>query len=231
MKARLQMANKQGENGIDWTDWTWNVVKGKCAYGRCFYCYMKRMPPSDPTLRFVERELHWKPRQPCKVFVGSSLELLDPAVPSDWIQRIIDKISLNPEVTYQFLSKNPRRYAEFNFPENCWLGTTWDGLRHAALNIEFLEECAQPDLVHFVSFEPVLSEPPADVLCDSTVDWIIIGADSNDGAVKPPDRWADILIEQARLLDIPVWVKDNYRYAGRIKEAPSVLLAGQLALL
>jgi protein gp37 len=172
-------------------------------------------------VRVSEKELEWCPPEPSKIFVGSSLELFDPAIPGDWIQRIIDMTASHPENVYIFLSKNPSRYAEFSFSSNCWLGTTWDGLDHTKHNVELLLECAQSDVVRFVSFEPLLAEPPGDILSEG-IDWIIVGANSNPGAPKAPDSWADMLIQQAEDLNIPVWVKGNYRYRQRIKKAPAL---------
>jgi hypothetical protein len=33
------MLNKQGPGKIDWTDYTWNPISGKCHHN-CSYCYM-----------------------------------------------------------------------------------------------------------------------------------------------------------------------------------------------
>jgi len=54
------------------------------------------------------------------------------------------------------------------------------------------------------------------------LDWIIIGADSTRGAKKPPQKWADWLIETAMEYNIPVFIKDNYGYPEIIKEFPKV---------
>ena len=74
------------------------------------------------------------------------------------------------------------------------------------------------DSFRFVSFEPLLGDPENILQLIKELDWIIIGADSNQGADKPPMEWANSLIEAARANNVPVFVKDNYGYRVRIKE-------------
>jgi protein gp37 len=121
----------------------------------------------------------------------------------------------NPKHTFQFLTKNPKRYVEFELPQNAWYGTTDDGTGRTRNNIYELTDISHRTI--FVSFEPLLTWVD---FFDPLVDWIIIGANSNRGAKKPPIAWADSLIIHAQLFDIPIWVKDNYNYPQKIKEFP-----------
>lgn len=216
------MLNKQGPGKIDWTSFTWNPVKGVCRHG-CDYCYMKRIYERfklNPKIRFDEKTLKCKfPEEPSKIFVGSSHDIFGDWIPDDWIERIIAVTKEHPQHTFQFLTKNPKRYREFIYPENCWLGMSIDtNKRWVKLCREFL--VGREGLTDFVSFEPLLEELDVEL---NNLDWIIIGANSNPGAPKPPNEWADKLIIQARKLNIPVWVKDNYKYPTRIKEWPKPL--------
>ena len=72
--------------------------------------------------------------------------------------------------------------------------------------------------IRFVSFEPILAPVDPDLF---GISWIIIGANSNRGAEKPPTEWADRLIKLARESNVAVFVKDNYGYPERIKDFPS----------
>ena len=95
---------------------------------------------------------------------------------------------------------------------------TWEAERD---NIDDLVECVQSCLsLHYVSFEPLLERVDPDLF---GISWVIIGADSNRGAKKPPKEWADIIIGAARKKSIPVFVKDNYGYDQKIKEMPITL--------
>lgn len=210
------MAQKQGEGKIDWTDWTWNPIKGKCGYN-CEYCYMhdirKRFKLKEE-LRLDEKELEWNPPKMSKVFVCSSLDIMHRDIPDLWIDRVIGAIEENPDCIYQVLSKNPPRLDVYEWPSNAWLGATFDGLE---LTMENVVNLAQLDHsgVKFISFEPLLSYPTFEVDADmlwawEKIDWMIIGADSRRGAKKPPFEWAARLMEMARETDTAVWVKDNY---------------------
>lgn len=220
------MLNKQGPGKIDWTDWTWNPITG-CLHG-CEYCYMLRMakrfqgimePKFHPD-RVEKFQNDGRVKSGHKIFVGSSGDMWGEWVPKDWIHVLFYKaVHRRPDVIFQFLTKNPERYWEFDFREyqNCWFGTTVDGTDRTELNLSCLVNAIDNQGIKFVSFEPLLDNVDPDL---REVDWIIIGADSTRGAKKPPKKWADTLIEQARDLSTPVWIKDNYGYPEIIKEWP-----------
>jgi len=207
--------NKQNPKMIDWCDFSWNPIKGLCKHN-CVYCYMKRIYSRfklDPKLRFDIKELNCKqPKKPSKIFVGSSHDVFGDWIPTRWIKRIIDVAAANPHNIYFFLTKNPKRYHEFHFPSNCWLGTSIDTQKRT-VNIVYMKN-NHPNK-KFISFEPMLAEISITL---EGFDWIIIGGDSNPGAAKPPDMWADLLIAEARKYNIPVWIKDNYKYRRIQKE-------------
>ena len=222
------MLNKQGPGKIDWTDYSFNPQSG-CLHN-CPYCYCQRLverfdfdfkPKFHPKRLNDLNRLKGKPNQ--KIFVGSSGDTFGSWVPSENIQKILDTVKGYPEHTFQFLTKNPGRYMEFHLPDNGWYGTTVDGTARTVMNGQILplifgQQRIKNNHIKFISFEPLL-HPTVEDLKD--INWIIIGADSNRGARKPPDEWADRLIELARFHDCAVWVKDNYGYHTRIKEFPS----------
>lgn len=214
--------NKQGPGKIDYCDFTWNPIAG-CKHG-CLYCYVKAMAKRfgsnlmEP--KFCPERLNEpaKLKTPSKIFVGSSGDMWGSWVDSELIIDVIHRCATHAQWhTYQFLTKNPQRYFGFVPFPNCWYGTTIDGLPFTHGNLEKLVHSTKGAKVRFISFEPLLG-PVHPNLYD--IDWIIIGADSTRGAEKPPDKWADTLIDYAKGTNTAVWVKDNYRYSEIIKEWP-----------
>lgn len=221
------MLNKQGPGKIDWTDWSWNPIAGKCKHG-CPYCYMHRFwhmagnPEPHLKAKDLEKIHRVKKAKPGdKIFVGSSTDMWGDWVDNQLIRMVLDTITSLP-YTFQFLTKNPTRYADndlLDYLDNCWFGTTVDGTKRTAGNDHTLvwATSAYCRITRFISFEPLLRPVDPDLF---GIQWIIIGADSNKGAEKPPKEWADRLIRKARINNIPVWVKDNYGYPETIKEFP-----------
>lgn len=216
--------NKQGPGKIDWTDYTWNPISG-CLHG-CDYCYMRRMEKRFPAVMkpafHPERLMQpAKVKKPSFIFTGSSGDMWGEWVDERHIRAVLKSCEDSPQHTFQFLTKNPGRYMEFKPLENCWYGTTVDGTDRTKTNDIKLFYPGLGDSffdgMRFVSFEPLLK--PVYSFMEG-IDWIIIGADSTRGAKKPPKEWADRLIDQAREMSIPVWVKDNYGYPRIIKERP-----------
>ena len=207
---------KQGEHKIDWCDYTWNPISG-CKHG-CPYCYLHRIG-CDMTPRVHEHKLDepFQYKNKKYIFVGSSGDVFGDWVDKENIEEVIKVCRDNPQHIFMFLTKNPKRYNEFEFPENCWCGTTWDGREETKENVEILKKQDVP--LRFISFEPLLTEPPTDIL-DENIKWIIIGADSNKGADKPPLEWIDILHKQAKKHSISMWIKDNYGFPQKVKNRP-----------
>lgn len=223
------MLNKQGPGKIDWTDWSFNPITG-CEHG-CPYCYMLRMEKRFPgTMKpkfkpeYLDRfQTVRKVKSGDKIFVGSSGDMWGDWVPKEWIHTFFYKaVRKRPDVIFQFLTKNPERYWDFDFREynNCWFGTTVDGTERTEFNLSCLVNAIDHQGLKFVSFEPLIKEPEIDPRDFEELDWVIIGADSSRGAKKAPQSWAESIIDLARDNSIPVFVKDNYGYPETIKEFP-----------
>lgn len=115
--------------------YTWNPLAGECPH-HCNGCYvggkiapwMKRMGNvkyyGEP--RLVESELKTPLVIPegYVIFVQSCGDLFANAIPSAFIQRILDHIEKYPQTPTLLQSRNPRRFSEFDIPKNCILGTT-----------------------------------------------------------------------------------------------------------
>jgi len=218
--------NKQGIGKIDYCDYTWNPISG-CLHA-CPYCYMMRMEKRFPGImkpKFHPKRLSqpMRVKKPSIIFTGSSGDMWGGWVDSEQIDDVLDVCTVfASHHTYLFLTKNPKRYGDFRAIENGWYGTTVDGTERTKNNIRDLVYYAQVGMAgRFISFEPLLAPVKPDLF---GIQWVIIGADSTRGAVKPPDEWADTIIEEARKNNIPVWMKDNYGNELQIKEFPEGLI-------
>ncbi len=113
---------------------TWNPVVG-CLHA-CIYCWAKDyaiklagmgVQPYKgrgfaPTL--AAWRLDKKFSKGSFVFVCDMGDLFGDWVPKDWILKVLDVVAKNPETDFLFLTKNPKRYLEFNFGDNVILGAT-----------------------------------------------------------------------------------------------------------
>jgi protein gp37 len=215
---------------IEWTDYTWNPVvgcyhwKNLCAAGRV--CYARKMArrqrhKCEKCYKFIphihEERLQdpYKLRKPAKVFVCSMGDLFGEWVPDEWIEKIIDIASHNSHLIFQFLTKNPARYREFQFPPNCWLGTTVNRQSDVYRIVDLVE--GNERNIKFVSFEPLYGE--IRIPDRKYVDWIIIGAQTNPHWLPKPE-WVKSLIEQARDIGAAIFLKDNLNWPVKIQEFP-----------
>lgn len=189
---------------IEWTQFTSNPVRGKCLHA-CPYCYAERIRQrfgQPEAITWVGRELTAieKHKKPAVIFMGSMHDLFGKWIVSAMIEAILNTAKNCPQHTFLFLTKNPTRYSEFEFPSNCWTGYTDDGtsdLRNWAI-FKGRKNC-------FVSFEPLIGDCIS--LNPDLVDGVIIGAMTGPGAVKP-ERWQIDGIIRA-MEGKPVFLKNN----------------------
>jgi len=177
---------------IEWCDFTFNPVVG-CKHG-CSYCYAKRMndrfkwiPKWNEPKFYPERCNDKMPDKPSKIFVGSMCDLFGDWINAEWIFMTLRVARENPQHTFQFLTKNPKRYLEFDFPKNCWLGTTIDGTEKAGIRKSRIDWLTDKHNYKFVSIEPLLGDV-SDVDL-SGVNLVIVGAMTGRGAIPPQEEW------------------------------------------
>lgn len=220
--------NLTNEN-VDWAKWTWNPVTGCLGpngKGVCEYCYARdianRFNPYKFEPTFHPDRLNapkntkipkGKENEPGirNVFTVSMGDLFGDWVPLNWIDQVFQMIQENPQWNFILLTKNPRRYFDFDFPPNCWIGATADTQERADIALDVFYRLRDVKNIKFLSCEP-LSERIWLDLEYYPVDWLIIGGRSRSTgmpAMQPEWEWVESLFSQARLLSIPVYFKPN----------------------
>jgi protein gp37 len=222
--------NKTTES-IEWAAWTWNPVTG-CKAG-CKYCYArsmtKRFPEKfpngfEPTFypkrleapanTSVPKSNHIGDRN---VFVVSMGDLFGDWVKQEWIDAVLDAVRTDPQWNYLFLTKNPKRLMNIEWPDNAWIGTTVDCQARVKPAEEAFEKITAK--VKFLSCEPLSEEITFTNL--TLFDWVIVGARSKTTQLpemQPKSEWVKSLMLQAWDAGCKVYCKPNLK-AG-VKEYP-----------
>jgi protein gp37 len=141
--------------------------------------------------------------------------MFGPWIPDNWIGEILFTMAANPIHTFQVLTKNPEDLSKWQkfFPANLWLGVSVTK-QEDIKKIDYLR-MVEP-AIRFISFEPLLG--PIDAVLER-IHWIIIGAQTRPNRI-PEKEWVQRLIDRARKLSIPVFLKDNLRWPEKIQEFP-----------
>jgi len=128
----------------------------------------------------------------------------------EWIERVLDKIREHPQHTFMFLTQDNDIYADYEFPENCWLGYT------VPTDYDYMDKslyayCDYPKM--FFSIEPILSE--INFIKDHWIKWVIIGAETGGRSrrekVIPKRKWIENIVEVCRDQKTPVFLKGSLK--------------------
>jgi protein gp37 len=142
------------------------------------------------------------------VFVCSMADLFGDWVDKKWIDIVISVCKEQNGWNYLFLTKNPKRYLEFEFPENCWLGASATNQNQFNRATNVFKQMTNNN-IKFLSCEPLNERIEA---YDLNVDWLIIGSRSKSSgmpAFHPEWEWVEHLLFQARKKNVQVYFKPN----------------------
>ena len=203
---------------IEWCDETRNPVKGLCPMA-CDYCYARAMYKRfkwNPEIRIAPDAFDYLPKKPSRIFVGSTIELFGEWVKPEWMDAIFKRVSLNPQHTFLFLTKQPQNLEKWSpFPDNCHVGVSATNTKMLTRATEHLDSIRAR--VKFISIEPLLDWKylypvtfPLSKFLSGSADWIIIGQRTPVSAKTSPNiEWITEIVEAADKANIPVFLKDN----------------------
>jgi protein gp37 len=210
---------------IEWTDSTWNPIRGctRISPG-CAHCYAERFSerfrgvPGHPfeqgfDLRLVPEKLaaplRW--REPRRIFVNSMSDLFHEGAPIEYIRLVARVMSLTPWHTYQVLTKRSRRLKDdltgpLRFAadlENAWWGVSVENRAHGLPRIDHLRNA--PGRLHFLSVEPLLED--LGEVDFAGIHWVIVGGESGPGARPLDAEWVRKIRRQCDQAGIPFFFK------------------------
>jgi len=228
------------ESKIEWTDATWNPVRGctKISPG-CAHCYAETFAerfrgvkghPYEQVfdLRTVPDKLceplNWT--KPKMIFVNSMSDLFHKDVDDDYILSVAKVMQLANWHTYQVLSKRSDRLSVLlrtklksvaTLP-HIWWGVSVENKKHGLPRIDHLRQA--PAAVRFLSVEPLLEDLGRINL--EEFGWVIVRGESGAGARPMQEEWALSIRNQCRRAKVPFFFKQwggwNKKAAGRLLE-------------
>lgn len=224
--------NQQEGSHIEWAHWSWNPITG-CKHN-CPYCYARDIanrfyptqfeptlwperlyaPRNTPLPREAQTDIGYK-----NVFTCSMADLFGRWVPQSWIETVLQVVADNPQWNFLFLTKFPIRMAEFDFPDNAWIGTSVD----CQIRVKLVEDAFSRvrAKVKWLSCEPLI-EPLTFTSLDM-FSWVVIGGASKSTQTPewiPPRIWVSDLEYQARQAGCMVYEKSNLQPIERLCEFP-----------
>lgn len=227
---------------IEWTDATWNPVRGctKISPG-CKHCYAEtfaerfRGVKGHPyeqgfDLRLVPEKLAepflW--RSPKLVFVNSMSDLFHEGVPDHYIEMVCRVMATANWHTFQVLTKRSERLRDLLLgrlrfaaeQEHIWWGVSVEDKEYGLPRVTHLQHA--PSRVRFLSIEPLLEDLGRFDLSD--ISWAIVGGESGPGARPMHEDWVISIHEQCTAAHIPFFFK---QWGGVRKKSRGRLLRGR----
>jgi protein gp37 len=213
------------ESSIEWTDATWNPVRGctKISPG-CKHCYAETFAERfrgvkghpyeqgfDPRLvpEKLAEPLRW--RQPKMIFVNSMSDLFHDFVPDDYIVAVATVMAKANWHTYQVLTKRSERLrnllnSKLRFAAqqpHIWWGVSVEDKKYGVPRIADLQEASAA--IRFLSVEPLLED--VGELDLRGIDWMIVGGESGAGARPMKEEWVLSLRNQCRKSKVAFFFK------------------------
>lgn len=230
------------ESSIEWTDATWNPVRGctKISPG-CKNCYAERFAerfrgvknhPYEQgfDLRLVPEKLgeplRW--RKPRMIFVNSMSDLFHEQVPDDYIEAVARVMVAAKWHTFQILTKRSDRLCTLlrttlgfaASQPHIWWGVSVENRKHGLPRVADLRSA--PAAVRFLSIEPLLEN--LGTLNLKGINWVIVGGESGPGARPIRKEWVLSLRDQCRRVGVPFFFK---QWGGARKKVAGRRLEGR----
>jgi len=224
------MANKKKFNKIkgvnNWAGWSWNPITG--CYHNCQYCYAYDKARKYYDDRPLEERFNprlWEERLSAPrntryrctdnlrdklVFVCDMGDMFGDFIPDEWIKKVLRQVWRNQQWIFVFLTKNPKRLINIEWPENAWVGATVDYQWRVGPTEEAFKKIKAP--IKFISCEPLMG--PVVFSSIDIFDWIIIGGRNETArmpAGQPEWSWVESLITQARESNVKIFFRPNLK--------------------
>lgn len=230
---------------IEWTEETWNPSTGcnKVSAG-CKYCYAEVMagrlksmgtPGYENGFKFTIQpdrlNQPLKKKKPTRYFVNSMSDLFHEKMPFEFLDRIMEVVSLTPRHTYQILTKREARMCSYfkdrPIPENVWLGVTVENKKQGVPRIDRLRNLNAD--IRFLSIEPLLEDIGAIDL--TGIHWVIVGGESGVKARPMKREWVTRIKEQCEAQNAAFFFKQWGTWGAdgvkRNKKSNGRILAGK----
>ena len=218
------------ESKIEWTESTWNPVRGCARVSEgCRLCYAERIaqrfagkglayeglatqtktgPRWTNRIKRVphllEQPLKW--RKPKLIFVNSMSDLFHEAVSPQYIRQIFDVMKRSDWHHFQVLTKRAERLEELSleidWPKNVWMGVSVENQDYIS-RIDHLRKTNAK--VKFLSLEPLLGPLPD--LNLRGIDWVIVGGESGPGARPMEKDWVLQIRDNCKASGVPFFFK------------------------
>jgi protein gp37 len=201
------------KSNIEWCDFTWNPLTG-CKHG-CAYCYARGIATNastgkafpkgfEPHERFERLSQPYKELKGGAVFVGSMTDMMGEWWTSEQIQKVIDVCRENDQHSFMWLTKNPARYKDFKWPDNCILGATVTNQDDFDLRVP---QILAVDAWRFLSVEPILGPIDMEIYSSIGIHVIIAGCQTGPRPKLADPGWFKSLHEQCEERGIHFFLK------------------------
>jgi len=131
-------------------------------------------------------------------------------IPDEWTKKVLKQVYRNQQWIFVFLTKNPKRLIDIEWPPNSWVGATVDYQWRVGPTEEAFQQIKAP--IKFISLEPLME--PVKFSNLDILDWIIIGGRNETArlpAGQPKWGWVESLINQARESNVKVFCRPNLK--------------------
>ncbi len=205
-------------SAIEWTDATWNPIRGCVKISPGTFAERFRGVPGHPyeqgfDLRLIPEKLAepflWS--KPKMVFVNSMSDLFQTGVPESYVEQVARIMGMADWHTYQVLTKRHEQMrrmlkgplsfaAEYG---HIWWGVSVEDRKHGLPRIEVLRNT--PAAIRFLSIEPLLED--LGELDLTGIHWVIVGGESGHGARPLKEDWVLNLRDQCKAAGVPFFFK------------------------